>query len=394
MSVITIGLLWHNYPSENLGVGALSYSHIHVLEQIAEKNGVSVRYFIVGMMPQGSNRFDQVTKNEVEYFHFSLKEIAKKPLSFFQLVRKLATCKTCFDLSEGDSFTDIYGKKRFLQQSISKLAVIFAGRDLVLCPQTIGPFNTMWGKKISNWLLRRIKLVFARDNQSFEYLEDSGHSRNSKSTTDLAFALPYQRESFRFPSERMHVGINVSGLLLNGGYGTDGKLGLRLDYRKLTERLISTFMAMPNVQVHLIAHVISDRYEIEDDYRACITLAECFPDCIVAPKFSSPVMAKSYIANLDFFTGARMHATIAALSSGTAVVPIAYSRKFNGLFGTLNYNYLVDGKADDTQKAFDKLMQYFSERDKLRQKALVSAQAAEQRLQTYISSIDGFIQNV
>ena len=37
-----------------------------------------------------------------------------------------------------------------------------------------------------------------------------------------------------------------------------------------------------------------------------------------------------------------MHACIAAFSSGVPVVPMAYSRKFAGLFGTLGYMRTVD----------------------------------------------------
>ena len=63
---------------------------------------------------------------------------------------------------------------------------------------------------------------------------------------------------------------------------------------------------------------------------------------MVAPRFRTPSEAKTYIAGLDFFMGARMHACIAAFSSGVPVVPMAYSRKFAGLFGTLGYDHTVD----------------------------------------------------
>ena len=65
-------------------------------------------------------------------------------------------------------------------------------------------------------------------------------------------------------------------------------------------------------------------------------------------KFESAIEAKSYIASMDLFSGARMHATIAATSSGVPVIPVAYSRKFNGLYDTLKYKYYIDAKADIT----------------------------------------------
>ena len=43
---------------------------------------------------------------------------------------------------------------------------------------------------------------------------------------------------------------------------------------------------------------------------------------------------KYLIGLCDFFLGARMHATIAALSQGMPAVGMAYSRKFRGVFET------------------------------------------------------------
>lgn len=62
-----------------------------------------------------------------------------------------------------------------------------------------------------------------------------------------------------------------------------------------------------------------------------------FPGSVLAPAFASPSEAKSYIAGMDFFMGARMHACITALLSGVPVVPMAYSLKFEGLFGSLDW---------------------------------------------------------
>jgi polysaccharide pyruvyl transferase WcaK-like protein len=63
--------------------------------------------------------------------------------------------------------------------------------------------------------------------------------------------------------------------------------------------------------------------------------------------------AKSYISGMDLFIGARMHATIAAISSGVPVIPFSYSRKFEGLFSSLGYPYVVQGTKWESQKAID-----------------------------------------
>jgi polysaccharide pyruvyl transferase WcaK-like protein len=103
----------------------------------------------------------------------------------------------------------------------------------------------------------------------------------------------------------------------------------------------------------------------------------------LAPKFSSPVEAKSYISNLDFFTGARMHATIAAFSSGVPVVPVAYSRKFSGLYGTLGYKNLVDGQSDTTQAAIDTILEGYADRANLAKEINKSNVSAQTKLGVY-----------
>ncbi|UVM40581.1 polysaccharide pyruvyl transferase family protein [Pseudomonas sp. B21-017] len=378
-----IGLLWHNYPSENLGVGALSYSHFCLIEEALKDLNLDVGYHVIGMMPSTDNEFQKATARKVSYSQFSIRQIAKNPLKLLEIKKAISECFIVFDLSEGDSFTDIYGFKRFLQQALSKALVINCGKELVLSPQTIGPFNKGYGKVVSNFILKKASAVFARDEQSYRYLVENGHQRNSSVVTDLAFALPYNRENVQKVKENIDVGINISGLLMNGGYNGENQFGLTINYPSLIESIIEEFSKDGNVRVHLVSHVITDRYAIEDDYRASLSVKSKFPECVLAPKFSSPVEAKSYISNLDFFTGARMHATIAAFSSGVPVVPVAYSRKFSGLYGTLGYKNLVDGQSDTTQAAIDTILEGYADRANLAKEINKSNVSAQTKLGVY-----------
>ena len=378
-----IGLLWHNYPSENLGVGALSYSHFCLIEEALEELDLDVGYHVIGMMPSTDNEFQKATTRKVSYSQFSIRQIAKNPLKLLDIRKAISECFIVFDLSEGDSFTDIYGFKRFLQQALSKALVINCGKELVLSPQTIGPFNKGYGKVVSNFIIKKASAVFARDEQSYNYLVKNGHQRNSSVVTDLAFALPYNRENVQKVKEHIDVGINISGLLMNGGYNGENQFGLTINYPSLIESVIKEFSKDSNVRVHLVSHVITDRYAVEDDYRASLSVKNKFPECILAPKFSSPVEAKSYISNLDFFTGARMHATIAAFSSGVPVVPVAYSRKFSGLYGTLGYKNLVDGQSDTTQTAINTILEGYSDRESLAKEISKSNALAQTKLGVY-----------
>ena len=92
------------------------------------------------------------------------------------------------------------------------------------------------------------------------------------------------------------------------------------------------------------------------------------PNLILSPLFLDPIVAKSYIAGMDFFMGARMHSTIAAFSSEVPVFPMAYSRKFNGLFtDTLQYPYMADMKAQSETEILAGIKQCYEQREKLKE---------------------------
>jgi polysaccharide pyruvyl transferase WcaK-like protein len=186
----------------------------------------------------------------------------------------------------------------------------------------------------------------------------------------------------------LRVGINVSGLLVNGGYSKDNMFGLKSDYADLMRRLIRHFASRPETEVHLVAHVISDTFPVEDDLKACEMLCSELPDTVsgnvvVAPRFATPSEAKSYIAGLDFFTGARMHACIAAFSSGVPVVPMAYSRKFAGLFGALGYLHTVDCTNDSADRIESYILESFERRAFLRSEVQVALSTGLDRLGLY-----------
>ena len=82
-----------------------------------------------------------------------------------------------------------------------------------------------------------------------------------------------------------------------------------------------------------------------------------------------------------------MHACIAAFSSGVPVVPVAYSRKFNGLFGTLNYPDFVDGKEATSQQALVQTMAWFDNRKSLKDGIEASSSIVDERLNRYEAAI-------
>jgi len=205
--------------------------------------------------------------------------------------------------------------------------------------------------------------------------------------------LPWQPPAPR-PGSVVRVGLNVSGLLFAGGYTRSNQFGLTLDYAELVRQLLRTWLAMPGVEVWLVPHVLARDLPVDDDRVASAQLAKEFPAVRMAPEFATPSEAKGFIAGMHFVTGARMHACIAALSAGVAVVPLAYSRKFNGLLASLGYPHLADGRADTLAQAHEKIMAGYNHRQLLAQHAVAAATKAESQLQGYRVFLRTVFQNI
>lgn len=355
---LTIGLLWHSLSSDNLGVGALSQSQIAICESVAERLDISLTFIVFGT---GGGKNYTPNGTNIEFgSRVSIKQMLAGRSGY---LADLDRCHLVLDIGEGDSFTDIYGLRRYIFQLISKLAVLAKGKPLVLSPQTIGPFNHWFTGRLATFVMRRCVTVFSRDAVSAAYLQTLGVIANADQAVDIAFRLPYKKVERL--SERCRIGINVSGLLYSGGYSGGNQFNLTVDYPRLIRALICEWCADPFNEVWLIPHVLTDSIPNDDDRGAILHLAKEFPLVRRAPDFESPAEAKSFIATLDFLTGARMHACIAAFSSGVPVVPFAYSRKFNGLFASLGYPWLADGKVLTTAQALDVILSGFRDRKSL-----------------------------
>lgn len=377
---LAIGLLWHSPNSGNLGIGALTLGNLALARQAAAAAGVTPRFEIIGFADPGRPHY--VAAPDVSVTALS----GRAMLPGGGLWRALNRCDVVLDIGGGDSFTDIYGAKRFGYLWSSKLAARIKGKPLVLSPQTIGPFDRAWSRALASFILGQARQVFARDPQSLAALRQLTPGARSALATDVAFALPYARVSH---GEGTHFGVNVSGLLFNGGYSGANEFGLEIDYPAFTRKLIAALIARPGVKVHLLAHVLSDELPQDDDRDAIRQLAAEFPEAVAGPSFPGPVEAKSYIAGLDMLVGGRMHACIAAHSSGVAVVPIAYSRKFSGLFeGVLDYPHIVPVTGMSTDDAVGFVLDLFDRRIELSARCAASRARVTELLGGYTDALE------
>ena len=382
---LRVGMLWHSPNSGNLGVGALTLGNLALARRAAEAAGITPHFELIGFADPG--RAHYVSGPDISVTELD----GRAMLPGGALWQALGRCDAVLDIGGGDSFTDIYGPKRFAYLWLSKLAARLQGKPLVLSPQTIGPFSKAWSRPLASFILGRADKVFARDPKSLAALRTLAPQVPAALSADVAFALPFEK---RDHGAGTHVGINVSGLLFNGGYSGANEFGLEIDYPAFTRKLIAALLQRPGVKLHLVPHVLSDSLPQDDDYRVAEALKREFPRVVLAERFAGAIEAKSYIAGLEMLVGGRMHACIAAHSSGVAVVPIAYSRKFAGLFqDLLDYPHLVPVTGIDTDDALAFVLDAFERRAALAQDCLASRDNVMALLDGYVGALETLLRS-
>ncbi len=373
--MINICLILHASRSCNLGVGALTVSQVELLREISRKIDEPVHITLLDWQDSGA---PCVAGDDITILRLSRREFLRPSGVWAQL----RASDLVLDIGAGDSFADTYGPKRLRRILFLKYLTHLAQRPLVLSPQTFGPFTSRSSRLLARFTIALSTLVYARDEASVDHLRKIGVQRNVGVASDVALRM--RGDPCKVAKGRPAVGINVSGLLMSGGYERDNQFGLDCDYPTLMREMIAAFRDHPEKpKVHLIPHVISPDWPVEDDYAALRALHAEFPDTVAAPSFKTPQEAKGYIAQMDFFIGARMHACIAAFSSGVAVVPMAYSRKFAGLFGALGYSTVADCRTQSGDGILRAVLAGFEDRVALSTEAQRSQMIGRQRLAQY-----------
>ncbi|MCX7726539.1 MAG: polysaccharide pyruvyl transferase family protein [Chitinispirillaceae bacterium] len=268
-------------------------------------------------------------------------------------VRKILELEKIYSISGGDSFSDIYGIRRIIDSFLCHLLFVVLKKRYVLLPQTLGPFKSLLSRKLALFVMKKADAIFSRDNTSKIEMEkvfrDPSLTEKIDVVYDVAFLLEpvkpthWEEESFLNKKESL-IGFNISGLLYEGGYTRDNQFNLAVDYRELINSILDFFVNEMNVEVLITPHVFGNT--LESDIRVSRKIFEEKKDKygeklhFIDREFNQNEI-KYVIGKTHFFIGSRMHACIAAISQSIPAVPLAYSRKFIGVYETVGMKELV-----------------------------------------------------
>lgn len=308
-------ILWADSRSANLGVRALAHGmETLALETWGEGSTVDFQDFGPGDSDIGFGGRTIIR---------DLPRLGRGPIC-----KKLEEYDIILDSGAGDSFADIYGLKRFTTMHYAHRAARRVGTPFVLAPQTVGPFGTFLGRAMARSSLRMADQVFARDPLSLDYAAGLGVAAHL--STDVVFTLPAPP-----PADARDVILNVSGLLWSTNAHGDPAL-----YRRNVVKMIQE-LHVRGRRVSLLAHVLDNPTD-DNDVRAVREVAALLdePIEVIVPRDLHDV--RSVLASSELVIGARMHACLNALSTGTPAIPWAYSRKFAPLMEDLGWSQTVE----------------------------------------------------
>jgi len=299
-------------------------------------------------------------------------------------LRQIMDAQFVGDITGGDSFSDIYGMRRIMISSLFKMLPIILGTNFVLLPQTYGPFKSRLSRYLARWSIQRASAVYSRDQEGLQAIERLIGGRRMKAVPqfcpDVAFLLDVilpeneqVKQLEKLKSEDLSlIGLNINGLLYNGGYTRDNMFGLKSDYKAVVNEIIRQLFQQPNIAILLVPHVfLNDPLAVESDPVVCKKVYEQlrgdYPGrlyCLEGKYDQSEI--KFMIGQCDFFIGSRMHACIAALSQGIPAVGLAYSKKFLGVFESASVaECVVDARTETLDDILEKVTSVFVQRKRL-----------------------------
>lgn len=298
------------------------------------------------------------------------------------------------DVRGGDSFSDLYGICRFLEGFMVAWTVLLVKGSIVQFPQTFGPFKSITARLLAHYLLNKSTVVIARDKKSQQVAQGLlGLYHEVLLCPDVGFALeaikPKQIECFpphTGPIPPGVIGLNINGLMFNGGYTRSNMFGLKLDYQNFLPALAKALLAEHPGELWLVPHTYAPQGSVESDPEACSRLRQALPETlqtrirIVTGKYDQHEI-KGVISQCDFFIGSRMHACIAALSEGVPCVGVGYSMKFEGVFDSVGmHGWVVDGRQVTTEQAVARVLELYRRRELVRDDLKMHTEEARLRL--------------
>jgi len=374
--------------SGNLGLNALCTSLVSAIHELEPDTRIGVLGYGRGVHPIDESRpLERIGAYHTRRLYrteslWNIRVSARLGGIGNPTAQRIRGARAFLDASGGDSFTDLYGMRRFWSMVLPKQIALENGVPLVFLPQTYGPFASRRARRVAKGLVRAARACWARDQRSYESLRellgDDFDPDRHRPGVDLAFALESAapthatigRQCLGFLEQESTpiAGLNVSGLIYDDPDAARERFGFKADYREAVLRIARCLLTETDARLFLVPHVIATNGSGDCDAAACEDvrrhLASEFAGRVIAPPANLDEREiKWCIARCAWFCGTRMHSTIAALGSSVPTSAIAYSDKTLGVFETCGMgDEVVDPRSIGTVEVIDRVVASFNNR--------------------------------
>jgi len=224
----------------------------------------------------------------------------------------------------------------FITSAFATAYGLMLGKPLYVMPQSIGPLERRWERRVVRHLYSRARLVFIREPVSLRLANEIGLANTTvRLVPDLAFAFPgvslekteVSRE-LGCHSERPMVGVTVINRLIRHVSADDWDR-----YEKSMVYALSSFINKYDGMAVFFPQVIGPTEKEDDRVAARRIIAQMAnPErAILVDKPVSPGKLKTMYGLMDIFVATRMHSAIFSTSMGVPTLLIEYLHKMRGL---------------------------------------------------------------
>lgn len=213
------------------------------------------------------------------------------------------------------------------------------GKKTVLLPQSIGPLEAPWQRRVVGWLVQRSALTLVREQTSRQLLQAMGVEKNVQVHPDIAFDFNptihlTDKTSDCFSGASFHVGMTLLNWVAQGNRSFEQN-----SYERAALRLIEHVGSLGG-RVHLFAQVRGPFFADDDRVVAQRILEQSNPQHVIW--HSDIVDSESLFAaygHMDFFVATRLHSAIFAMNQSVPTLVVGYLHKSVGVLQELNLEH-------------------------------------------------------
>ena len=220
---------------------------------------------------------------------------------------------------------------------INCLTLIIAGKlgkPIIMLPQSFGPVQTQWQKKLLKMTITNVDTVYARENLSYDFLIGIGVSKNKiKLLPDLALSIDNNIVK-TINSESRMIGLSIIDRRAQ-----DKKFTRQHDYEEEIIRFIKEMCKKENTHVVLIVQCdgpTKDQNDLIISERILARLGFKDDRVKLANNIRNTSEFLQTLNKLDLVISTRMHTAIIGLINRVPTLLIGYQPKAAGLYHLLD----------------------------------------------------------